>query len=149
MLMLLAMATAFALPSVPDQDLQTMRGGMALPDGLTVNLGVDIQTMINGELALHTSYQSDGPNAGIRVNAGAGGTSTISTDDQGTTTRYSLPDFAVQQMLGSQIGAIVSNSADNRTIETTATLSATVSGVDVSRLTAGFALDRIIAPGIR
>ena len=52
---------------VPDAELAIMRGGLALPNGLSVAIGIDIQTRIDGVLALHTIYSSDGPNAGIRV----------------------------------------------------------------------------------
>ena len=52
---------------VPDQELATMRGGVLLPNGLNVAVGIDIQTRIDGVLALHTIYTSEQPNPGIRV----------------------------------------------------------------------------------
>ncbi|RYF22802.1 MAG: hypothetical protein EOO77_03385 [Oxalobacteraceae bacterium] len=52
---------------VSDPELETMRGGVQLPNGLNVAIGIDIQTRIDGVLALHTIYSSEGPNAGIRV----------------------------------------------------------------------------------
>ncbi|MEA1086303.1 MAG: hypothetical protein EOP65_09685 [Sphingomonas sp.] len=54
-------------PAVPDAELATMRGGLLLPNGLNVAIGIDIQTRIDGVLALHTIYSSEGPNAGVRV----------------------------------------------------------------------------------
>ena len=54
-------------PRVADRELAAMRGGMRLPNGLDVAIGIDIQTRIDGQLALHTSYESEGPNAGVRV----------------------------------------------------------------------------------
>jgi hypothetical protein len=74
MLGLLLMASAaFAQPGVPDGELAGMRGGMALPGGLTLDLGVDIRTMVDGELALRSVYRSDGPDAGLHVSTGLGG----------------------------------------------------------------------------
>lgn len=55
-----------ALP-VPDAQLATMRGGLRLPNGLDLSLGIDIQTWIDGLLAVHTVYASDGVSPGIRV----------------------------------------------------------------------------------
>ncbi|RYF11333.1 MAG: hypothetical protein EOO77_19595 [Oxalobacteraceae bacterium] len=55
-----------ALP-IPDRELATMRGGVLLPNGLNVAVGIDIQTRIDGVLALHTIYTSEQPNPGIRV----------------------------------------------------------------------------------
>lgn len=52
---------------VPDPELETMRGGVQLPNGLNVAVGIDIQTRIDGVLALHTIYSSEAANAGIRV----------------------------------------------------------------------------------
>ncbi|UZK67767.1 hypothetical protein [Sphingomonas sp. M1-B02] len=52
---------------VPDTLLAQMRGGVELPNGLNVAIGIDIQTRVDGVLVLHTVYTSDGPNAGIRV----------------------------------------------------------------------------------
>lgn len=52
---------------VPDRELAVMRGGLLLPDGLDIAIGIDIQTRLNGALILHTVYTSDGPNTGIKV----------------------------------------------------------------------------------
>lgn len=54
-------------PIVKDAELARMRGGMLLPNGLTVSVGIDIQTRVNGLLALHTVYANEGPAAGVRV----------------------------------------------------------------------------------
>lgn len=58
---------AFAAPPIRDMELARMRGGLRLPNGLDVSLGIDIQTRVNGLLALHTVYASEGPAAGVRV----------------------------------------------------------------------------------
>jgi hypothetical protein len=100
-LFLLASA-AFAQPGVPDRELA----------GLTLDLGVDIRTMIDGQLALQSVYRSDGPDAGLHVSAGQGGQTALTTGANGATATFTLPDAAVQQMIGDRIGAVVSNSGD-------------------------------------
>jgi hypothetical protein len=52
---------------VADEVLAAMRGGVALPNGLNIAIGIDIQTRVDGLLALHTIYATDGPDAGVRV----------------------------------------------------------------------------------
>ncbi|MDD1453255.1 hypothetical protein NHF48_023630 [Sphingomonas sp. H160509] len=52
---------------VPDTELATMRGGVLLPNGLNVAIGIDIQTRIDGVLALHTIYSSESPTSGVRI----------------------------------------------------------------------------------
>lgn len=52
---------------VADDDLASMRGGMLLPNGISIAIGIDIQTRVDGLLALHTVYASEGSNPGIRV----------------------------------------------------------------------------------
>ena len=56
-----------AMQPVSNVELAMMRGGLRLPNGLDLSLGFDIQTRIDGQLALHTVYASDGANPGIRV----------------------------------------------------------------------------------
>lgn len=56
-----------AMRAVSDRELSTMRGGFELPNGLNLQLGIDVQTRVDGVLAVHTIYASDGPNAGLRV----------------------------------------------------------------------------------
>ena len=57
----------FHVAPVPEAELKTMRGGLRLPNGLELLLGIDIQTRVDGLLALHTVYASDGQTPGIRV----------------------------------------------------------------------------------
>lgn len=71
---------------VPDRELATMRGGLMLPNGLNVAIGIDIQTRIDGVLALHTIFSSEA--AGLRVftdgttsPSEAPGTVTVATGD--------------------------------------------------------------------
>ena len=62
-----ALPRALPGPVVTDRELATMRGGVRLPNGLDLALGIDIQTRIDGLLALHTVYASEGSQPGIRV----------------------------------------------------------------------------------
>jgi hypothetical protein len=59
--------TLFDSPRVPDRELARMRGGFNLPNGFDVSFAIDLQTRINGVLAVQTSYHSDGPDAGLHV----------------------------------------------------------------------------------
>lgn len=54
-------------PAVPDAALARMRGRLALPNGLDVAIGIDIQTRVDGVLVLHTIYASEGAAPGVRV----------------------------------------------------------------------------------
>ena len=63
----------FDSPRVPDAELGEMRGGFDLPNGLDIAIGIDVQTRIDGALALHTVYSSEGPDAGVHVYSGDGG----------------------------------------------------------------------------
>lgn len=141
-LVILASA-AFAQPAVSDGELAQMRGGMDLPNGLTVNIGVDIQTMVDGQLALQTIYQSDGPNTGLQIKSGDSGEAKIVTNGQGATASYASPGLTVQQMIGDRIGAVVSNSSDNRLISTVATISISLGGIPVQQMTNGLALQHL------
>lgn len=58
---------AFPAPRVSAAELNTMRGGVLLPNGLDLHVGIDIQTRVDGVLVLHTLYASDGPIVGARL----------------------------------------------------------------------------------
>lgn len=53
---------------VSDADLATMRGGIRLPSGADVAVGIAIETQVNGTLALRTQYSTE--QSGVRVYAG-------------------------------------------------------------------------------
>lgn len=57
---------------VSDAALQTMRGGIALPGGLNVAIGIAIETRVDGMLALRTQFSTETP--GIQVYAGGSAT---------------------------------------------------------------------------
>jgi hypothetical protein len=57
--------------AVTDEELTNMRGGVLLPDGLDVDIGIDIQTEVNGVLVLHTVLSTAAPSAqALRVFVG-------------------------------------------------------------------------------
>lgn len=62
---------------VPNEVLAGMRGGVQLPNGLNIAIGIDIQTRVDGVLALHTIYSTDGPEAGVRVFTGGPAPSSV------------------------------------------------------------------------
>jgi len=62
-----APARPYDAPRLSDPALARLRGGINLPNGLQVAIGIDIQTRVDDVLVLHTIYASDGPAAGVRV----------------------------------------------------------------------------------
>lgn len=48
-------------------ELAAMRGGVQLPNGLNLSVGIDIQTRVDGVLVLHSIYATDGPIVGTRL----------------------------------------------------------------------------------
>ena len=57
----------FAAAPLRDKELARMRGGLTLPNGLNIVIGIDIQTRVDDLLVLHSIYTTDGPEAGVRV----------------------------------------------------------------------------------
>ena len=77
-------ATAALAPPVPDHELATMRGGFALPTGLSVAMAVQSDTRVDGTLVLRTVYSIDhgapalqvfAPRDASKTNREAGGAS--------------------------------------------------------------------------
>lgn len=54
-------------PAVSDAELGEMRGGVLLPNGLDIAVGVSIETRVDGQLALRTQFTTDG---GVQVFSG-------------------------------------------------------------------------------
>lgn len=211
MLLVMALLTAASplintsdIPPVPDRELARLRGGVLLPNGLNVAVGIDIQTRIDGVLALHTIYTSEQPNPGIRVYtdgtnspATAPTTTTVTTDgtspmvsvarsptgttivtssssapmtvnvvsgptsgwlnaagqtmvpvvangpavaassgvislaNDGTGARVTLtaPSLQVEHLVGQATGAVVSNTANNRVIDTVSSVNVDLVGI--------------------
>ncbi|WP_380878495.1 hypothetical protein [Sphingomonas sp. DBB INV C78] len=57
-----------------EQELDGIRGGFALPNGMDVSIGIEITTLVNGALALRTVLASGGTGT-PSVFVGSGGTS--------------------------------------------------------------------------
>ena len=213
--------TSWSVPPVPDPDLATMRGGIMLPNGLNIAIGIDIQTRINGVLALHTVYSSEAPTNAIRVYtdgtnspstapgstevatggtlnasvdaarsptgttvvpatssqpttinvvsgptstwldgtgqtnvpvvangpgiAASSGTISLTEDAQGAQVTLSTPTIEIQHLVGQATGAVVSNTANNRTIDTVSSINVNLIGVPAGLLGNALMVNRIAA----
>ncbi|WP_156457591.1 hypothetical protein [Altererythrobacter sp. Root672] len=69
---------------VTDEELDGMRGGFVLPNGMDVAVGIDIQTLVNGALALRTVLNTADTGLPL-VFTGTGG-ATSAAADEGTVT---------------------------------------------------------------
>nr|WP_089218970.1 hypothetical protein [Sphingomonas laterariae] len=55
-----AMASPFpGHRTVPDDDLEDVRGGFDLPNGMAISVGIEITTLVNGALALRTALMPE------------------------------------------------------------------------------------------
>lgn len=71
--------------TITDYELATMRGGIRLPDGTDVAIGVAIETQVNGVVALRTQFSTSQP--GVQVYAGglpATSTGAVAADSRST-----------------------------------------------------------------
>jgi hypothetical protein len=226
-LMIVAAATAAAPasprggpPPVPDVELATMRGGLMLPNGLNVAIGIDIQTRIDGVLALHTIFSSEAPTAGVRVytdgtkpsevpgtvtvetgnpewptvsvsraptgttvtapgattpssvnivsgpatgwldaagqtpvpvtpngpavNA-APGSIRLTTDDRGSQVALVTPTIEIRHLVGQATGAVVSNTANDTSIDTVSTINVNLIGLPAGLMNGVLLVNRIAA----
>ncbi|GGE07505.1 hypothetical protein GCM10011529_12370 [Polymorphobacter glacialis] len=66
-----AASTFSAQQALSDPELASMRGGILLPNGLSVAIGITIETRIDGVLALRTSVSTERP--GVMVATGGTG----------------------------------------------------------------------------
>lgn len=57
--------------TVADQELATMRGGVMLPNGMDVSIGIAIETQVDGQLALRTHFSTEG---GLQIFTGGAAT---------------------------------------------------------------------------
>lgn len=79
-----------------DSTLDELRGGFTLPNGMDVTVGIDIQTMVNGALALRTVMTT--ADAGVPVLFVGNGSSTATSDAAQGGTAVTLPDGSVVRM---------------------------------------------------
>lgn len=211
--------------AVSDAELATMRGGVQLPNGLNVAIGIDIQTRIDGVLALHTVFSSEGPAAGIRVytdgpggpssvpgsvtvatgdpswpsvavsrtptgttvtaggagnppsvnivagpapdwpNAGgqnvvpvtangpaieaSSGSIRLTADDSGAQVTLVTPATEIRHLVGQATGAVIANTADDRSIDTVSTINVNLLGLPVALMNGVLLVNRIAADATR
>ncbi|MBO9518523.1 MAG: hypothetical protein J7493_10695 [Porphyrobacter sp.] len=70
---------------VADEELDRMRGGFELPNGMDIAVGIDIQTMVDGALALRTVLNTADNGLPV-VFTGTGGASSAASGEGTTTT---------------------------------------------------------------
>ena len=132
-------AQVLSQPALPDTELAKMRGGIALPGGANVAIGIVIDTQVDGALALRTVFSTETP--GVSAYAGSGATAigaggvatslgraTLTQGQGGSTAALAGADLAVQQMIGQSTGTIVANTANNRVIDTITTINIDLHG---------------------
>lgn len=88
-LIVFAAAAAAASP-IPDDELARMRGGFALPGGLSVAIAVQSDTRIDGALVLRSVYRVDQGTPVLQVFAPAPGTS-LSNRSTGSSNSVAAP----------------------------------------------------------
>jgi hypothetical protein len=122
----MALASPFTEQSrLEDIQLEALRGGFTLPSGASVAVGIDIETTVNGQLALRTQYSSEDATSGtdalsgMRVTAGDSGSVSLARDGGNTTVSFSADSLLVKHVLGSAASSIVANTANDRSIDTT------------------------------
>lgn len=113
-------------PPVSIEELGNLRGGFTLPNGMDVMAGVQIETRVNGELALHTVLNiADPTKAALEIFAPpsqALGSIRVAQRDAGSVVILQGPNLEVQHLTGNATGILVANTLDNRAIDTVATV---------------------------
>ncbi|WP_230482265.1 hypothetical protein [Sphingomonas sp. Leaf21] len=201
---------------VPDRELATMRGGLMLPNGLNVAIGIDIQTRIDGVLALHTIFSSEAPGVRVFTNGATGqaqvpgtvtvgtgepdwptvsvsrtptgtivtapgagspgvnivsgpttgwldasgqtpvpvtpngpavaassGTIRLTSDDRGSQVQLLTPTTEIRHLVGQATGAVVSNTANDRVIDTVSTVNVNLVGLPAGLMNGVLMVNRI------
>ena len=99
----LVAAVAFASATLFDAELAQLRGGILLPNGTNVAIGIALETRVNGVIAVRTLFSTEVP--GVQVFAGGAATPTAG-DPTPPTTGFSLPDIRiVRSGIGTTIGS--------------------------------------------
>ena len=122
-----AIANPFSsAPPVSIEKLGNLRGGVKLPNGMDVMVGVQIETRVNGELALHTVLNiADPTKAALEIFAPpsqALGSIRVAQRDTGSVVILQGPNLEIQHLTGNATGILVANTLDNRAIDTVATV---------------------------
>jgi hypothetical protein len=102
---------------VDDATLDKLRGGVRLPDGTDVTVGVAIETRVNGELVLRTALNSEALGAQVTSAPGFGGVR-VETTPGGQMVTLVGPSLELRHLVGEATGAVVANTANNRVIDT-------------------------------
>ncbi|MGI4879703.1 MAG: hypothetical protein ACRYG4_19680 [Janthinobacterium lividum] len=97
---------AAALVGLPDAQLAEMRGGILLPNGTSVVVGIALETRVDGMLALRTQFSTETP--GVQVFAGGPGTTIVNLPE--TTipgSQNGVPEVRIDRgATGTVIGAV-------------------------------------------
>jgi hypothetical protein len=102
--------------ALSNEQLATLRGGVLLPNGLDISIGIDIQTLVNGQLALHTVLSTEAPTPfGLRVLNG-GSASSMPPTVTIPAAAQSSPLLVLDRQSGSSSVAPTSASGPNTTI---------------------------------
>lgn len=131
-----------------DAQLAELRGGFALPGGGDLNLGVVTSTYVDGALVVRSTYTVTGDTPAVQVSArGADAQAqdlaisdgqTVATADgqvtlvrtaDGTQVRFSGDQLNVTALSGRNIGSIVQNSGNDRTIGVVTNIDLGLTGV--------------------
>ena len=97
---------AALLIAVPDARLANMRGGILLPNGTSVVVGIALETRVDGMLALRTQFSTEAP--GVQIFAGGPGTTIVNLPE--TTipgNQNGVPEVRIDRgATGTVIGAV-------------------------------------------
>lgn len=143
-----AAAGAQALPDkapLAEAELAKERGGLRLPNGLEITIGVATNTRVDGRLVLSTTYNVSQGAAQMRVLGGVGsgpdGTTEVTPTAGGVSTRdgtvqmlpngvrFSGDAIEVTHLAGQAFGTVLANSGSNRVIDMQTTVDIQVSGI--------------------
>ncbi len=109
------------------------RGGFILPGGIDLDIAIQQETSIDGELVLRSTYAlaDGGPIVSIEQ-VSQGVSVTTEGDDTSSRVTIEVPGTSVSHLMGRVTGSIITNSADDRTISTVTNID-----LDLSRMEAG------------
>lgn len=109
--------------------LDAMRGGMLTEHGLAVNLGIQRDVYVNGELVTTTTLTLSDLS---RLLGGAAPQAAIA-GDAGTLVQTGLGNTHVTPLDSSSLATVIQNTLDNQVIRTVTQINANVSNVELLR----------------
>jgi hypothetical protein len=117
---------------VSDDELSQSRGGFLTANGIEFDFGANVQTLVNGQLALQTSVQWNPTGATVQQTLGSSGTNVVAIPSSQLTALFGASNGIVTNgvqitaptgsievaanVAGSQVQNLVANSASNQTI---------------------------------